>query len=362
MNFIKEIDKYIKENGIPFRNIEINYNYFPTYFNHAITLKLREVTTDSFEISGPSNYILHYDNKDRLFLEVVGSDSRTKLLIFDEEDLFEYYPKLIGMKVSEKELHDIACINMSTMYKREKIRNLINEKYAKKGFEIEKVKDEYEFMQVVNEDVSVITNENYIDEVNKSIKKVIDYIDYLQKAYQEDIKEYYNGIIAEIKYTPSIPDYVPRKSKDNSISKKERVNEIIPLSERISVLQKYSFKYFGEAYSNCSKNVDYYCFMYKNYEGRPILVLESSRGTSYTRVVYLNKNNDYSKEEFILLSKKYLELSNADTLTSGRVVRFTHTDIENFENNLDLVINGVQDNIKYDYNKLSRVKKLSSNE
>ena len=50
MNFIKEIDKYIKENGIPFRNIEINYSYFPTYFNHAITLKLREVTTDIFYI------------------------------------------------------------------------------------------------------------------------------------------------------------------------------------------------------------------------------------------------------------------------------------------------------------------------
>ena len=32
-NLLKQVDEYIRKNGIPFRSVYVNSNYFPEYFN-----------------------------------------------------------------------------------------------------------------------------------------------------------------------------------------------------------------------------------------------------------------------------------------------------------------------------------------
>lgn len=351
MRILKGLDEYIRNNGIPFRNFEINYSFFPTFFNHAIILKLREIMSERFEICGPTNYVLCYDDKNRLFLEVIGSDNRTRLLIYDDDDLYQYYPNTVGMRVYESKLHNVARTNMRTMDKRMKIREYINKKYDQKGFKLEKLKDEYEIMQIINDGDFIaddMYDDRYREEVNKSIKNITSYIDYLMKAYQEDLNVAYGDSIIDIKFTEPKTSTIIRKgnNKSGSISQYGRRNEVIPLSERMEALRRYPIKYFGKAYSHFSGNTEYYCAMYNDYEGRTLIVIEPVSGTSYTQIIYLDENTDYSQEEFSFYSQKYLELSYGDSLRDSRIIRFKHTDITDFKENIDVVINGTRSNNK----------------
>lgn len=96
MGILKEVDKYIKENGIPFRFFEINSSLLPNAFNSAVDLKLREITDEKFVIGGFPNYYLYYDANGRLFLEA-RSNIHTRLLIFGDEDFDSAYSSFSGI-------------------------------------------------------------------------------------------------------------------------------------------------------------------------------------------------------------------------------------------------------------------------
>ena len=79
--FLDKIDNYIRDNGIPFRNVEINSDYLPLYFNYAILCKIRSLGPSVFDLMWPSKYVLTYDDDNNLYLEAIGSDCRTRLLM-----------------------------------------------------------------------------------------------------------------------------------------------------------------------------------------------------------------------------------------------------------------------------------------
>jgi len=133
-------------------------------------------------------------------------------------------------------------------------------------------------------------------------------------------------------------------------SSKERKYEVISMDERRKVLESYDYEYFGIATASNKMKKDYYCYLYKDYEGRNILVLEPYCGTKYTKVVYLD-TKDLSKEEFREICTKVLELSNDETFNYGNIIRLGHTTLDVFTSKLCFILTNndeskCKDNIK----------------
>lgn len=366
MSFLKQIDDYIRKEGIPFKSIEINYDYLPKYFDYAITCKLREICPDRFEMVGCEKYSLRYDGEGKLYLEAIANDKRTRLLIYDVDDLYGYYPREIGTKVTDLDIYRRACVHKLHSDIQNNIRNIIDNKFPSMSHS-DKIKRQYEIMNEINLfNSDLLGNEvfNLVDlddEMNISLNKIISYIDYLNKTYQEDLRAYNENNIIDIFYNEPESDIVVRKSPIPRGYTRERVNDVISMDDRINALNEYKYKYFGIAYSSSDKKTDYYCYLFYDYDNLPILVLEPYSGTKYTKVVYLDKDKEYTKEEFALQCKNYLELSNQEALNTEKVIRFNHTSIEEFSNNLSLVLDGEQKSKKNTAYKLVRINRIKNN-
>lgn len=363
--FLNRIDDYIRTNGIPFRNIEIKSSYLPEYFNYAILCKLRDSGSFVFDMFAPDKYVLDYDSNNNLYLEAIGRDRRTRLLIYSSRDIASGINSTeVGYKISDGSLYKDACLIKYNMKRQEEVKKILKETYAYKPLP-ERVKTLHKVMKDVrNECYATVGHDiyslaNYSKEVNEATDRIIAYIDYLNICYTEDLMEYDKDKMVSISFIPALADTVVRKS-GNGNGNKERVNEILSADDRVKVLTSFKYDYYCLASSYSNKKIDYYCYMYESFDGVPILVMEPYSGTKYTRVVYLDKRY-YSKDEFALLCREYLELSNNESYETNRVVRFNHTDIGDFEDNLELVINGSSKSMKKDYNKCKRLAKVRDN-
>ena len=78
--FLDKIDNYIRDNGIPFRNVEINSDYLPLYFNYAILCKIRSLGSSVFDLMWPSKYVLTYDDDNNLWMVNNGTSNTIKVL------------------------------------------------------------------------------------------------------------------------------------------------------------------------------------------------------------------------------------------------------------------------------------------
>ena len=88
-SFIQEINNYICEKCIPFKNISISSSYFPKCFNDAMLRELRFATGKSFYDKSIDNYELVYENN---ILQLVAriKNNHTVLVIFNKELCFSY--------------------------------------------------------------------------------------------------------------------------------------------------------------------------------------------------------------------------------------------------------------------------------
>lgn len=337
MRILKEVDKYIKDNGIPFKCFELNYSLFPSAFNGAVDDKLREITDAGFVLTGPSNYYLYYDENGRLFLEAKTRGSN-KLLIFDDEEFASAYSFLLGHKVCEGEIHNKASVIISSMDERLKVRKTLNNIDYVRTHPIERVKAEAEIMKVFNANGETPISDSYEREVEASIQKITSYIKYLMDTYQKDLEEYYENSVLDIQFTEPETSTVIRKYKGTSTGSQDRCNDVIPLSDRIEALRRYPFKYFGRAYSNSSKDTLYYCFMYEREDGIPVMILEPASGTKHTKTIFLDRDANYSEEDFISLVREYLELPYTDYVNNKRTILHNHTNINWFNIALELAM------------------------
>lgn len=363
--FLNRIDDYIRNNGIPFKSIEISSDYLPKYFNHAILCALRDSGSFTFDMFAPEKYVLDYDSDNNLYLEAVGSDGRTKILIYSSLDYARgISSKEVGYKTSDGYLYRKGCLIKYNMKRQKEIMNVLNETYSYKELK-DKVKALHKLMRDVYDECyeqygnGIYSLADYSKEMDMAADNIIAYIEYLNICYKEDLEEYNNKRMVAIKFIPALADTISRKS-GNGRGTRERVNSILPVDDRVKVLDTFGYKYCCTASPYDSNNTDYYCYLYDTFDSTPILVMEPYCGTKYTRVVYLDKC-DYSKEEFALLCKKYLELSNNESYETNRVVRFNHTDIGDFEDNLELVINGSSKGMRKDYEKCKRLAKVRNN-
>ena len=363
--FLDKIDNYIRDNGIPFRNVEINSDYLPLYFNYAILCKIRSLGPSVFDLMWPSKYVLTYDDDNNLYLEAIGSDCRTRLFVYSTDGYKNASAVNYRAKISDYQLYKEACVIKYNKKVQDEIMGKLNEKYLNRPVS-DKIKELYDVTSIINHEYSYLMWEriastvDYTKEMDKASDSIIAYIDYLNTAYRDDLLEYDKEKLVTVNFTMPDCDTVVRRSGVNSgNNSRDRINKIIPANDRVNILNSFDYDYYCLASSGSNRKVDYYCYLYRNYDDIPILVIESYSGINYTKVIYLEREYNYSKEEFSYLCKKYLELSNFDSFQTGRVIRFNHTNIEDFDSNIKLVIDGTSR--KKDYNKCMRVKKIVNN-
>lgn len=364
--FLNRIDDYIRVNGIPFRNIEIDSSYLPIYFNYAILNKIRNSGTETFDMFIPSKYVLAYDEDNCLYLEAIGRDGRTRIVVYSTDDYKQIVnSSIMGYKVTDGTLYKEACIIKYNSDMRDVIMNRVKETYPNEPLPF-RLKMFHNLMEDIYKTTygrvgrDIYSLANYSEEMNEATDKIIGYINYLNVCYRDDLMEYDRERMISINYIPSLGDTISRRGNSyGSGTSKERVNGVLPVDDRVKVLTSFDYKYYCLASVYSSRKTDYYCYLYNSFDGTPVLVMEPCSGTNYTKIVYLDKC-DYSKYEFSLICREYLELSNNEALNTNRVIRFNHTNIVDFENNLELVIDGTSNNKKKDYDKCRRLAKIKN--
>lgn len=365
--FLNRIDDYIRTNGIPFRNIEFDSSYLPIYFNYAILNKIRNSGTMTFDMFVPSKYTLAYDEDNCLYLEAIGKDRRTRVVVYSTENYKQTVnSSIVGYKVTDGTLYKEACLIKYNSNMRDVIMKRIKNTFPNKPL-FDRVKMFYDLMDDIYKTTYKRVGKNIYDladyskEMSEATDKIIEYINYLNVCYRDDLMEYDKERMISINYIPSLSDNMSKKNISYyGGMTRERVNDVLPVDDRIKILTSFDYKYYCLASAYSSRKTDYYCYLYTGFDDNLVLVMEPCSGINYTKVVYLDKG-DYSKYDFALICRDYLELSNSEALNTNRMIRFNHTNIDDFESNLALVINGTSKDKKKDYDKNKRLAKIKNN-
>lgn len=360
-SILNEIDKYVKENGIPFKDIIISPEYLPKHINQVILDKIREIRGTRYDFA-TSDYRISYDKFGHLYVMVHDILGRNNLCISNHRiDLDgEYFVSFI----SEEELIKEACMLKQMDQERKAIREMIHKTYKDISM-IDKVKLENNIINTLAKDrLNKLDNNgsllisSYMDELVKSTNLITNYIAYLNEFYMEELKQKEDAMKMDgILYTEPDSDTIGRNSTGNLYKgAHERVNDVMPAEDRISSLEGYSYIYREFAYSKHKDQIDYMSYLYQNND-KYILVMEPYNGIKHTKIVILNANREISKDEFKEMVRYYLELSYKETLAEKTVIRCYHTTIDKYINDLSYAITGENEQLIHPYFK-GKVKTL----
>ena len=188
-SILEEIQKHIKENNIPFKNIRINYSYFSKYINYVILEKLRKLNdTSRFEL-GPEDYIISFDNNGNIYLLAEGYYGRNKFIVSTLKDL--------DLDFAFEGMHEDNLFVESYIYEKlDDFRGIIREDLLRRnisfkdGVNIEnkilRHAKNMEFDRISSYKEQVILDSGFLLELEDTTKKIIDYIDYLYNIYKLD--------------------------------------------------------------------------------------------------------------------------------------------------------------------------------
>lgn len=348
-SMLKEIDKYIKKNGIPFDKVSFSYTYLPPYVNYVIVEKLRGLNDNNYFELGDPFYEISYDKNGYIYLIARSSIDNTSIVITNTDKLELDFKSTV---IKESRILEEACFYKSLYYYRKKVEekvskynitriqriNLIN-----KLLREEKNK---KYKESVRNNDSILNRVDYKTPMLLATKKIIDYINYLNEEYQESLIEYIEeeniGEILKIGYTEptgeGLETYTDMYSENNNY---ERINPIISASSRIEHLESFPYIYRGYAYNKTSnKEISYVSYLYNIGGSKYILILEPYNGTKYTKIIVLNKEN-IDKEEFKNYVRKYLEMNTVEYLDDKSAIRTSHTTKKKFIETINYSLLGV---------------------
>ena len=324
-SFIGEINNYICENGIPFKNISISSSYFPKFFNAAMLRELRFATGKSFVDKEIDIYELVYENN-ILQLVAKSKNNHTVLVIFNKDLWFSYNKP--SKKLFETNITSLAKYLEKKEF--DEIRSYIDSKGLTGRYVLEPT--------------------DFDESMRECSKKCIEYIAYLNEMYltqlEEKVKEERDSKTVSLSFnSPDISTNFAKNYEKKSAGTRERVNSILPLDDRIRVLESYDYMYVGYAFSNDSdesfkkdRELEYLNYLYDLGHNKYALVMEPYSGTSHTKIMIFESLEVVTKEMFSKLVKDTLELSSSDIGLRSNVIRTNHTTMETFESLIGYVV------------------------
>ena len=349
-SLLNSLDEYIKEKGIPFKYFKINYSYFPDYINQAILNHIRKNCIGSDLELGPENYQLGYSNNGILYLLAKDSKEHVNIVISATNEKLDLdFPCQL---IPEKRIVREACY-LKTF---EKYRTIMREVIRKEELNIsqyEKVllenklvnafcDNKHEEMYAAGEDI--LNDANYEESLKESYAKIVEYIDYLNKMYQESINGKYGSYhMNGIRYNEPVGTGRTKNNVSLNLgdsSSKERVNQVIPASDRIDAIEKYPFLYKDYAYKDSTKEIIFMNYLFRTSKDNYILLIEPYNGMGYTKMIFIDSEEFISRDDFANKVRYYLELPFMELLEHNNVINCCHTKFETFESALDCALMG----------------------
>lgn len=335
-NLLIQLDEYIRKNGIPFKIVFINSNYFPEYFNQAINREIKRISSDDSVID--KEYAITYDENDNLCLIATAASKRkrnaikTRLLLSNDIKNIKvdipctrmYWDKIFKRACSgkylEKEREEIEKILETSM------PNIPKNKLIEISSRCMDVLAKRTAKEMNERDTSFIKELKAKQDFEDTLSKITNYINYLNKEFIESTK------LDTITYTPAEPDKIitePRTYSNSQIAE-ERKNYILSVEERKEVLEKVQPMYVCLARRSDTNDISALCYMYNIGNGYYKIILEPYSGEGYTKVIAIHCEQEMSRELFDEVITKYLEYSNLETIQADNIVRLSHTTIDTY--------------------------------
>ena len=338
-SILDQVDKHIKTEGIPFKEIIITPSYLPAHLNQAILNKVRSFNDVNYDFA-TSDYVLSYDKNGTLYMMVQDIHGRHNICISNHsvELDADYYITFIH----ESKLISDAIMLEKMDSERQAIRKMIRDAYQNISM-VDKVKLENNIINTIAKDrltkQGYADMSSYVSEINDSVSKINDYIDSLNAYYMEDLR-YEEGLrqVDDIFYVEPEQDTFGKKGIGSGITH-ERANEIMDAETREKTLENYPYIYRGYAYTSDKSHIEYMNYLYMN-NGKYILVMEPYNGIKHTKIAIIDANREITKEEFIDMVQYYLQLSHKETLTEKTVVRTYHTTADKYMRDINYAITG----------------------
>ncbi|MBQ2873061.1 MAG: hypothetical protein IJE89_03570 [Bacilli bacterium] len=324
-SFLEEINNYVLDNGIPFKNISISSSYFPDFFNRAMLRELRNAAGGKWVDYEIENYELVFE-ENRLQLVARSKNKHTVLVIFNKNLWF-------SIKEPSKKLFETNITTLAMYLERkefDEIKKYIDSKGLTGRYNLEHV--------------------NIEESLKETALKCIDYISYLNKFYMKQLedneKEEREKKMVSLNFnSPEVSASAPRNYEKLGGISRERVNSILPLDERVKVLESYDYMYVGYATSNDAdkdenknKEIAYLNYLYSLGHNKYALVMEPYSGTSYTKIMIFENEEQITKEMFSKLVKDTLELSYDELNSRSNIIKTNHTTIDTFGNLLEYIV------------------------
>ena len=342
-SLLNSLDEYIKEKGIPFKYLKIHYSYLPDYINQVILNHIRENCIGNDVELGPENYQLEYSNNGILYLLAKDTKEHVNIVIStSNESLDVDFPYRF---IPEKKIIREACI-LKEVIKRKRLEEeqlkiskkstFINyEETLKRNKEInECCLSVFKDMIAIGEDIlKYVDYEKYLE---KSYKEIINYIDYINKMYQDSINSKFNNYhMNGIRYNEPIGMRSNRSTGSSNIEDsnlKERVNQVIPVSDRINAIEDYPYLYKDYAYKDTTtREIIYMNYLFRTSKDNYILLIEPYNGMGYTKMIFLESEEFITRDDFAKTVQNYLELPFMEILKHKNIINCCHTRMETFE-------------------------------
>ena len=192
-SLLDEIDKYIKENNIPFKKIVFHKSYLPEYINMAIFKEMQK-TSHSLDIKIDNNYELRYDKNNQLYLLVHNDRNREFFAIGKENKRINEDFIMSGR--TEKHIIKWGCLFKILNPEIKTLKKEINSKYMylnkreKNNLEYELINDllEDKYQEFVKNNKFIEDVVDYEEELIESTYALKYYIRYLFEYYNDNVK------------------------------------------------------------------------------------------------------------------------------------------------------------------------------
>ena len=192
-SLLDEIDKYIKENNIPFKKIVFHNSYLPEYINMAIFKEMQK-TSHSLDIKIDNNYELRYDKNNQLYLLVHNDRNREFFAIGKENKRINEDFIMSGR--TEKHIIKWGCLFKILNPEIKTLKKEINSKYMylnkreKNNLEYELINDllEDKYQEFVKNNKFIEDVVDYEEELIESTYALKYYIRYLFEYYNDNVK------------------------------------------------------------------------------------------------------------------------------------------------------------------------------
>lgn len=329
MSILDMISAFAKDQKLTIDGLYYKFDSrFPKAFYDTVVVYLKAARLNYSEELVLDGFYINLTPEKNVTLTFVANDNNTKLVVTQNHIHYENLPaaKIINEQVFLDSISKLdteknnLLINALPSEFRNRFLSNIDQKATLENMLLEIAYDIMVYMRYL-EDEKTLINEKKVEIINT--EKTVDKIYYVDpETSSNDIK------------TPS----------NNSKPTEPRKHGEIDIEHRLDLLDAYFPQYEFEAISNNSNSV-YYVKVFK-LQTRYKFVMEPKEGTKYTKIMHLDRDKLTTKEmkEIVIDA---LQLSRADISSQKNITRHNHRTIEEYNELLDYLIYGHNNDLDY---------------